>query len=633
MKSRITFTFLTMFLLFVAVVVKAFYVQILNRDKLLAYSHSQIAREVKVYPRRGHILDRNGSPLAINVQKQNIFTFGKDMKKIKEELKTLKEVIPSLDVEKIYSQVKKRRKFTWIERKIELKEAQVSKLRDLKEIFIEAQPSRMYPNHELLSQTLGFVGMDNEGLAGIEYSFNEDLKGEAQIHKYFKDAKGRPVKLKSAIVESKAKDVTLSIDKDIQASLEEYLKEGVEKSEANLGGAAVMDAETGEIWAIANYPSYDPNEVRASDRNHIKLSYATDPFEPGSIFKTLTVASGLKNNIIKPDTNYYCEKGRLKVGKHYINESDGDHAHEWLSVSEILKYSSNVGTTKIAFDITYPTLKKTLKEFGIGEKTGAEIPGESRGILEEDDKVKPIRLSNISFGQGVATTGLQMLAAYAAIANGGEYVRPTFLRVKGPEAVKRKRILSEKTSETLSQILLQAVNDGTGSNARIDHFDIAGKTSTAQRVDGNGGYQGYVSGFVGFPMNVGRRFVVFVYVDNPKNGYYGNTVAAPIFKKITKNVLFKNKEYNQIARSNASSDKRAMDSLSSRYSAKRAIKRGIVHNFIGLDKSSVSHMLRVLKVKHTKKGFGIVSEQRPAAGSKIEKDTVVRLKFSAPKYE
>ncbi len=430
----------------------------------------------------------------------------------------VKEVIPSLDTQKIYAQIKERRKFTWIERKIELKSAQVEKLKDLKEIFVEAQPSRMYPNHELLSQTLGFVGMDNEGLAGIEYSFNEDLKGEAQIHKYFKDAKGRPVKLKSAIVESKAKDVTLSIDKDIQASLEEYLKEGVLKSEANLGGAAVMDAETGEIWAVANYPSYDPNNVRSSDRNNIKLSFATDPFEPGSIFKTLTIASGLKNNVIKPDTNYYCEKGKLKIGKHWINESDSSHAHEWLSVSDILKYSSNIGTTKIAFDITYPVLKKTLADFNIGKKTGVEVPGESRGILDESEKVKPIRLSNISFGQGVATTGLQMLAAYGAIANGGNYVRPTFLKVENKKSVKKRRVISEKTSEVLSRILLDAVNDGTGTNARIDHFEIAGKTSTAQRVDGNGGYQGYVSGFIGFPMNVNRRFVVFVYVDNPQKG-------------------------------------------------------------------------------------------------------------------
>ena len=633
MKSRISFTFLFMALLFSAVVVKAFYVQVLNRDKLLAYSHSQIAREVKIYPRRGHILDRNGSPLAINVQKFNVFTFGKDLDQVKRELKIVKGVLPDIDTSSLLSQIKKRGKFTWIARKVELKEKEVSKLKDLEEVFVEAQPSRIYPNHELLSQTLGFVGMDNEGLSGIEYSFNDELKGEAQIHKYFKDAKGRPVKLKSAIVESKAKDLTLSIDKDIQASLEDYLKEGVINSGAKMGGAAIMDAHTGEIWGIANYPSYDPNNVTSKDRNHIKLSFVTDPFEPGSVFKALTIASGLKNNIIKTDTNYYCERGKLKVGSHVISESDANHGYEWLSVEEILKYSSNIGTTKIAFDITYPTLKKTLDEFNIGKKTGIEVPGESRGILDEQENVSPIRLSNISFGQGVATTGVQMLASYAAIANGGHYVKPTLLKIEDSSRIKSKRILSKETSDKLSQMLVKAVSDGTGKNARVKHFEIAGKTSTAQRVDGSGGYKGYVAGFIGYPVNVDKRFVVFVYVDDPKKSYYGNTVAAPIFKKIVKNVLYKRKEYKQLADSSGAEGTRNIDRLSSKYSSRRSIRKGTVPNFIGLDKTSVQNILDTLGLKHSQSGFGVVIEQHPAAGTSSDSSTVVRLKFRAPSYE
>lgn len=632
MKAKVAFTFFLMIFLFSTVVVKAFYVQVMNRDKLLTYSHSQIARETKIYPRRGHILDRNGSPLAINVQKYNIFTFGKDLSKVKKELAVVKKALPELDSKELMRDIKKRGKFTWIMRKAELKDKDVQKLKALDEIFIEAQPSRLYPNNDLLSQTLGFVGMDNEGLGGIEYSFNEELKGEAQIHKYFKDAKGRPVKLKSAIVESKSEDITLSIDKDIQASLEEYLKEGVIASDANLGGAAVMDVQTGEIWAMANYPTYDPNEIRAKDRKNIKLSFVSDPIEPGSIFKALTIASGLKNNIIKMDTNYYCERGKLRVGSHTISESDSSQVYEWLSVEDILKFSSNVGTTKIAFDITYPTLRETLKEFGIGEKTGIELPGESRGILDERENVPPIRLSNISFGQGVATTGVQMLAAYAAIANGGKLVKPTILKVKDKDKLKTKEILSAETAEKLSEMLSKAVSEGTGGNARVEHFQIAGKTSTAQRVDPQGGYKGYVSGFIGYPVNVENRFVVFVYVDDPKKEYYGNAVAAPIFKKIVKNILYKRKEYNQLADS-AGTDSRNIDKLSSRYSARRSIKKGVVPNFIGLDKGSAQNILETLKLKNVKSGFGIVSEQHPEPGAAANANTVIRLKFQAPKYE
>lgn len=631
MKTKIAFTFFAMTFLFLAVVVKAFYVQVLNRDKLLAYSHSQIAREVKIYPRRGHILDRNGSPLAINVQTYNIFTFGKDLDVVKKELKAVKQALPELNINDIYNDVKKRRKFTWVARKAELKEVDAQKIKDLEEIFIEAQPSRLYPNHELLSQTLGFVGMDNEGLAGIEYSFNEELKGEAQIHKYFKDAKGRPVKLKSAIVESKAKDVTLSIDKDIQASLEEYLKEGVLKHEAKMGGAAIMDARTGEIWAIANYPSYDPNNVTSKDKSNIKLSFVTDPFEPGSILKSLTIASGLENNVIKKDTNYYCEQGKLKVGKHWISESDSSHGHEWLSVEDILKYSSNVGTTKIAFDITYPVLRKTLKKFKIGEKTGIELPGESRGILDDRENVPPIRLSNISFGHGVATTGVQMLAAYGTIANGGVFVQPTILARKSGN-VKGKRILEVKTANLLTEMLEKAVSEGTGANAAVEHFKIAGKTSTAQRVDGQGGYKGYVSGFIGYPINVEKRFVVFVYIDDPQKGYYGGAVAAPIFKKIVKNVLYKNKEYTQLADAERT-DSGNIDRLSSKYSSKRSIRKGYIPNFVGLDKTSALNILDSMGLKYSHSGFGIVFDQEPKAGSKADSSTVVRLKFKAPSYE
>jgi cell division protein FtsI (penicillin-binding protein 3) len=628
MKAKTTFVFISIFLLFSAVAIKAFYVQVINRDKLIAYSHSQIMRETKSYPKRGHILDRTGEPLAINIQKYNLFTFGKNLPTFKKELAEVKRIIPDLDINKIVKDVSKRKKFTWISRKVEIEDEHIEKLKKLKTIVLETQSSRFYPNHELLSQTLGFVGVDNEGLSGVEYYFNERLKGEAIIRKYFKDAKGRPVKYKSSILDHSAEDITLSIDKDIQASLEEYLKVGVEKAKAHMGGAAVMDAETGEIWAIANYPTFDPNDIKPKDRNHLKLSFITDPFEPGSIFKTLTVASAMENKIVRDDTNYFCERGRLKVGKHIITESDSNHSFEWLSVEDILKYSSNIGTTKIAFDLTYPYLYKTLKKFGIGDKTGVEVPGESRGILDELDNVAPIRLSNISFGQGVATTGIQMLKSYAIIANGGFEVTPTIIKQK--KVLKKKRILSKDTVSKLTSILIKAVDEGTGSKAKIKHFKIAGKTSTAQRPDESGSYSGYVSGFIGYPVNVNKRFVVFTYIDNPQGQYYGNLVAAPIFQKITKNILYKRKEFKQLADKGESN---SSDIVKIKATSKRSIVRGEIPNLIGLDKVSAKKILNSLGVEYNFTGFGVVREQYPQSGTKISKNTILKLKFAPPKYE
>lgn len=630
MKTKITVVFSIMMLMFVAVMAKAFYVQIINKDKLIAYSESQTVRKTKIYPKRGYILDRNENPLAINVQKYNLFTFIKNKKKLKSELNKLKKIIPNLDYANILKKIEKRSKFTWIAREIKLKEGQLAQIKEFKNIMLESRSSRFYPNHELLAQTLGFVGIDNDGLAGVEYQFNEELKGEPVIHKYFKDAKGRPIKNKSADIHKRAKDIVLSIDKDIQASLEEYLKEGVKKHIALRAGAAVMDAQTGEILAIGNYPSFDPNHKKKKNK---KLAFVSDPFEPGSVFKTLTIASALENNIVTEETNYFCERGKYRVGNHYITESDNDHNFEWLSVKDILKHSSNIGTTKIAFDVTYPTLKKTLDKLRIGQKTGVEIPGESRGILDKNTNITPLRLSNISFGQGVATTGIQMLSAYAAIANGGYYVKPTILKVEDPKKLKKEKVLSKSTTNALTRMLISAVEDGTGLNARVKHFTIAGKTSTAQRVDNAGGYKGYIPGFIGFPVNTDKKFVIFVYVDNPtEKGYYGNLVAAPIFQKIAQTMLYKNKSLNNLAKLKANA-KGNLDNIHIKYSARRKIIKGSVPNLIGLDKSSAFKILDSLGALYNHQGFGIVKEQYPEAGTKLTKKTLVKLKFEAPSYE
>ena len=630
MKIKITGIFLLFVLVYTVILGKALYVQVLNRDKLLAYSESQIVRETKIYPKRGYILDRNENPLAINVQKYNIFTFAKDEKKIEEELKILKQALPKLDTDQILAKAKKRKRFTWIKREIKLTDEQVSLIKDLKSIQLESQSSRFYPNHELLAQTLGFVGIDNNGLAGIEYGFNEKLQGEPEIYKYFRDAKGRPVKFRSTNLDKRGEDIVLSIDKDIQANVEEYLKQGVIKHEASSGGAAVMDATTGEILAIANYPSFDPNIPKRG--THRKLSFVTDPFEPGSVFKTLTIASAIENNIVRSDTSYFCERGKFKVGNHFISESDSRHAHEWLSVAEILKYSSNIGTTKIAFDLTYPHLKKTLDDFSIGEKTNIEMPGESRGILDEAANISPLRLSNISFGQGVATTGIQMLASYAPFANGGYYVTPTLLKVDKKKEIKSKKVIKTGTAHMITEMLLDAVNEGTGKNAKIKHFKIAGKTSTAQRANGKGGYSGYVAGFLGYPVDTNKKIVAFVYIDDPKKGYYGNTVAAPIFKKIVKSILYKEKNIKGLSHL-AENNQDAIDDISVKYSARRKVRKGVVPDLVGLDKHSTFKILDGLNLKYKHSGFGIVDEQYPAPGEKVSSDTVMNIKFKAPAYE
>ncbi len=616
---------------------KAFYIQVVNKQKLLTYAKSQFIREVKEYPNRGNILDRNGSPLAINVHVYNLFTIPKNKDAdFYKQLKNLSRIVPNLTYQKLRNLVQKRNKYTWLARKISLTESQLQKIKKLEGVFVESHSERVYPNRELMAQTLGFVGVDNTGLAGIEFSLNKELKGKPQVVKYIRDAKGRPIKYEIKSTENVADDVYLSMDKDIQGALESYLKDTVDYHEALRGGAGVMDAETGEILAIANYPTFDPNSASSYPQENRKMAFVTDPFEPGSIFKTMTIASALEHKVAKPETRFFCENGKMRVQNHWVSEAESHEKFEWLTVGDILKFSSNVGTTKIAFSLKYPKLRETLDKFKFGQKTGIEVRGESKGILsyKATDKVRPLSLSNISFGQGVATTAIQMLRSYATIANGGYLVTPTLIKQEESQIKKENQIINEKTATSITKMLVNAVHNGTGTNAIIPHYEIAGKTGTAQRVSPRGGYEGYIASFVGFPVNVNKKFVVLAYIERPTaNGYYGNVVAAPLVKKITQYILYKKKDFAQFAKYDEESNKVNMDTVQSQQAAtQKTIAPGYMPNFIGMDKTSAYQIATERSINIETNGYGVVTKQSVTAGTPLTENTTLRLQFEAPTY-
>ncbi len=632
LKTKIIILFLGFVGAFTLVLGKAVKVQIVDSKDLITRSESQIFRETTVYPKRGSIYDRNGNPLAINIQTYSIFTIPKNLNNKNISLKKLSKVIPNISYDSLKRKIKGRDRYTWLARKIVLTKKQVEEVKNIKGIYIDDVPKRLYPNHEIAAQTLGFVGIDNVGLAGIEYLFNDDLKGKPKVVKYVKDAKGRPIKFESQDLGSGAKDITLSIDKELQAAAEGYLKEAIIEHDADGGGFGVMDVQSGEILAIGNYPTFDPNRPGESAGKNRRLSIVTDPFEPGSTFKTFTIASAFENKIATSDTSFYCERGRLKVEDHIITESDSRKKHEWLTVEEILKYSSNIGTTKLAFDLTFPKLQKTLLKFGFGEKTGIEVAGESRGIFTDKENVSPLSLSNISFGQGVATTGAQMLAAYSVIANKGLYIKPTLIK-DGNSTIKPRPLISENLAKQIEHMLVKVVDEGTGTNAKIPMFKIAGKTSTAQRVSPDGGYRGYVGGFIGYPTDVKRPFVVYTYVDNPKGRhYYGGSTAGPVFKKITEYLLFKNKDFGNLSfKDDLPINK--IDTVKVKHSSTRYGGSGVVPNFIGLDKRSSSALGERVKRKVIHRGIGVVVEQSPEKGTPLKSGETIILEYRPPSYD
>lgn len=628
--TKYVFVFFT--LCFGVILLKAFRLQVVDKNILLSKYSKQIFRERKVYPNRGNIVDRNQNPLAINRKTYSIFAIPSQVN-MKNGIKKLGKIIPRFNAVSIRKKLKKRNRFTWIARKIQLEKKQVTAVKKLKGIYIEQVPKRFYPNGNLLGQTLGFVGVDNKGLAGIEHSMDKDLIGGPKIIKFIKDAKGRPIKFEVEDPGVESKDIVLTIRKDLQAVAEKFLSEAVIEHQALKGGVGVMDARTGEILAMANYPTFNPNDgLSKSEVGKQRLSFISDPIEPGSTMKTFTVASAFENKIAKEDTSYFCEHGRLVLDGHVINEAETKKKPEWLSVREILKYSSNVGTTKIAFDLGQKKLIKSFQDFGFGQKTEIPISGESRGIFEQEKKLSAIKFSNISFGQGIAVTGVQMLAAYSAIANNGIYNKPKILLDGKKE--EGKRVLSEETSKKITDILTEAVESGTGGNAKIKYFQIAGKTSTAQRPDGQGKYNGYISGFIGYPVNVKNPFVIYVYIEKPEGKhYYGNTVAAPVFKKITEYMLYKNKDIRNLPSLKVASQKQRVDIVQKRDASRLKFSRGLVPNFIGRDKKSIQNFAQVNKLKIIFNGMGVVKSQFPEAGQNLKDGQSITLQLKLPSYE
>jgi len=534
MRSRILILFSCFLVLWGVLIVRAGLLQMLPDSRLDNLKKRQFETSLQIRTRRGAIVDRQGNELAASVPAYSLFA---DPKLVTDSAGLAKRLSKMLGLPE--KNLRKRlrdsqRRFIWIKR--QLAEADRDKIKKWDEPglgFIE-EPKRVYPNGALLSQVLGFVGSEDRGLEGLELQFNKDLEGQLKRVLLPRDARGRPLLAdgRSLTEVPDGADLELTIDYEAQFNLEQELHAVVEKFEASAAMGVVMDAQTSEILAMANLPL-----------NNSRNKLVTDAFEPGSTLKTFVIASALKENLVRPSTRFYCEKGRWKIGDKWISEASVHEKFEWLNVTEILAHSSNIGTAKIAFDLGANRLFRGLMDFGFGAKTGIDLPGESRGIVNPLPW-RPHLLSNISFGHGISATTMQMASAYAAIANGGVLKKPLLVRaIRRPnqdvqefQAEEVRRVLSAQDAATMRLMLTAATETkATGKNARIPGFHVAGKTGTAQKVDTvKGGYvpKAYISSFAGFVPAHNPRYVIVISVDNPKKAYYGSEVAAPVFAKV-----------------------------------------------------------------------------------------------------
>ncbi|QDK38967.1 penicillin-binding transpeptidase domain-containing protein [Bdellovibrio sp. NC01] len=547
MKSRIVFIFVGILALWSMLVMRAAYLQFLPNDRLNALQNRQFQTKVTLQARRGAIVDRNGRDLAMSATAYSLYADPKLLENRKAVAKKLGKILGQ-NPDAVYAKIKDgSKRFVWIQRMLEQDKADEIKAMDLRGLSFVEEWRRVYPNETLLAQTLGFMGSEGQGLEGLELGYNQALLGNQKKVMVKRDARGRPL-INDGLMFTENPDgneLRLTVDADLQYSLESELQSVVSTFEADHAVAVVLDAKTSAILAMSSAPSYDVNKAMSTAANYRRNKVITDSFEPGSTMKTILIASALRDGVVQPNTKFFCENGSFRVGDKIIKEAEAKEKFGDMTVGEILAVSSNIGSTKIAFKMGQERLRQGLLDFGFGQKIGVDFPGEARGMVQALPW-RPHLLSNISFGHGVSATPLQMANAYAAIANGGVLNTPFIVQsvrdgdtgeVTETKVKPIRRVLTTEQAAQMRAMLLGVTTlpIGSGKNARVDGFMVAGKTGTAQKVNPNGrGYirGAYVSSFAGFIPANDPKFVIYVAVDSPRKAYYGATVAAPLFARI-----------------------------------------------------------------------------------------------------
>ena len=544
-RLRVGTVVLVLSVFYFALIGRLFFLQLIKYPSLSSQARTQHFFKVKLEPRRGDILDSCGRAIALSLDRWSVYAHPYKIDN-KPGTAALLSSILHMDKKDILEKLQKDAPFVWIKRKAQRDEYASLKRQRLDNIGFIGEARRYYPQGPLGANVIGFVGMDNHGLEGIEKKFDKLLSGSSGEYQAKRDAQGREISsyIFKMIEPVEGASIHLTIDNVIQNIAEECLSKAIDKSKAKAGTAIVLDPNSGGILGMASYPAFDPNNFNNFPEDSFRNRAVSLVFEPGSTFKTITAAAAIEEKLFTLEDKIYCENGAIKVANYVIH----DHKpHAWLTFSEAVEKSSNIGLLKIGNKIGSETLYKYIRNFGFGKKTGVDLPGEEIGIVQPLSSWRPINLATVSFGQGIAVTPIQMLSAYGAIANGGILNKPYIIKkVIGPEGVpfkkylpeKGKRILSEETSSCLRGILRRVIEGGTGSLIKIKGLDLAGKTGTAQKVSPKGGYSDdkYIASFIGFMPADKPKIVIGVFVDEPQGIHYGSVVAGPCFRDMAKQI-------------------------------------------------------------------------------------------------
>jgi cell division protein FtsI (penicillin-binding protein 3) len=617
------------------------YLQILRHGDLAAMAERQFSRTVPLQAQRGPIVDRHGVSLAASGPAESLFA---QPRAVGDPVRVAARLAPIVHMPEaeLHAALVSTRPFSWLRRRLPPPVAE--QVRALREpgLGLVSEPLRLYPNRELAAHVVGFEGVDG-GLEGIERALEGVLQGSAGKAVVGRDALGREVATPVVLQKPRpGQGVMLTLDANVQHAAEREIDAAYRRTGAKSAMAVVLDPRTGDVLAMAIRPTFNPNaflDVPASDvwRNRA----ITDPFEPGSTFKAILAAAALEEGVVRPDDRIFGENGAITIARTTIHDWK---KYGWLSFAEVLQNSSNVGSIKVGLALGASRYHHYMTAFGFGAPTGLGLAGESRGLLREPPRWSALSLPTMSIGQEISVTALQMVAAFGAIANGGTLLQPRLVRslfdaegreTRRFEPVPVRQVISPDTARTLTRLLVQVVDEGTGNRAAIPGYEVAGKTGTAQKLDPATGRYSRAPGvlsFVGFAPADEPRFVMLTLLDEPKTARWGSEAAAPIFAAIGREIL----RYLEIpprdtppvqivTGPDAESVGGARVRLVSTTTGDEGGDEGRMPDLRGRTLRQVLAALEPLHMKVDITGRGVVQRQEPLAGAAVEPGSVARL--------
>jgi cell division protein FtsI (penicillin-binding protein 3) len=525
---------------------KAAHIQIFQHTRLSQMAADQYVNPVTTRGKRGTIYDRRMSELALSVKSTSIAAHPPKIDDPARTAASLSKVL-KMDRRQLTKQLKLHSAFVWVKR--QATPLEVEKIRELalQGVGFVPEYTRFYPSKTLAAQVIGFAGIDGNGLEGLEYYYDRYLKGGESRIVALRDARGNRIRpADEPISVSDGRNLVLTIDRTIQFIAEKTLAETVSRYRAASGIAIVMDPTTGAVLAMAHDPLFNPNAFGEFKRERWRNRAITDPIEPGSTLKIFNAAAAIEAGGSSPNTIFFCENGAYRIGRNVVNDTT---QHGWLSLQQIIKYSSNIGAIKISEMLGPELLHKTLGDFGFGKRTGLDCPGETAGSLSHYTDWTPMDTAAVSFGHGIAASPIQLITAFSALANGGVLMKPYLVQavvdadgktVHAFQPRQVRQVVSRQTAATLSNILKTVITEGgTGTLASVNGYSVCGKTGTAQKINDDGTYADdrYIASFVGYTPAAKPALSILVIIDEPQGEYYGGTVAAPAFRRIAEETL------------------------------------------------------------------------------------------------